>query len=446
MLFIMLVKFSVCNYKTFREKAELTLIASNYDKETLPQNLIEVPKFGIRLLKSAVVYGANASGKSKLIDAMRFMGQFIRNSSKETQTGEAIPVEPFRLSTETEHEPTEMEIVFIEDDVLYRYGFEVSQQTVVAEWLFYRPNTKEVELFYRDADGTQTHPRLFGGIVNQLIKNQGVRDNALLLSVAAQFNHKLAKQVVNWFGSTFRIISGLQEEGYHPYTLGQAGDPAQKEKILTLLQQADLDIIDFSVSNVDVDNLPTDMPDSVKELIRKQVREHKAVFFDDVKTAHKKYNELRLSVGHETFSMEEDESSGTRKFFALTGPILDVLANGYTLIVDELDAKLHPSLSDRLIQLFHSPALNPKNAQLIFNTHNTNLLSAKTFRREQIWFTEKDRYGAVTLYSLGSFRTDTVRKSDDYERKYLEGRYGGIPYLGGFDRMLEHPTELIHAN
>lgn len=441
----MLVKFSLRNYKLFREKAELSLIASNYDKDTLPDNVISVEKFGLRLLKSAVIYGANASGKSKLIEALHVMGGFVRNSSKESQAGDPIPVEPFRLSTETENEPTEMEVVFIHDDVLYRYGFEVSQQAVVAEWLFYKPNTKEVELFYRDADGINTHPRLFGGIVNQLIKADGVRDNALLLSVAAQFNHKLAQQALTWFRKEIRILYGLREEGFQGFTMKQSDNPAQKQKILELLQEADLSIEDFSLSKVDVEQLPDEMPDQLKELIRNKVLEKNTEFVDDVMTKHQRYDADRMPIDIETFSMNDDESSGTRKFFALTGPILDVLANGYTLLVDELDAKLHPNLVCKLVDIFNSTATNPKNAQLAFNTHDTNLLSSGQFRRDQIWFTEKDRYGAVTLYSLGEFKTDAVKKNDAFERNYIRGKYGAIPYLGDFTRLFNQPTELAHA-
>jgi uncharacterized protein len=445
----MLVQFSLRNYKVFRETATLSLIASNYDRDTLPQNVVEVSKFNLRLLETAVIYGANASGKSKLIEGLSFMARFVRDSSKETQSGEPIPVEPFRLSTETEAEPTEMEIIFIHEDVLYRYGFELSQERVVAEWLYQRPNTKEVELFHRDDSGTTTHPKLFGGIINQLIKEDGLRPNALLLSVAAQFNNKIANRVVTWFNGELHVLSGLREGSFSGFTAKQTDNPEQKQKILRLLQEADLSINDIIISKLDVEKLPDDMPNELKDMIRKVAREKKAEFFDDVMTKHQKYDADLMPVGSETFSMERDESSGTRKFFAFTGPILDVLENGHTLFVDELDAKLHPNLVCKLVDIFNAPETNPHNAQLIFNTHDTNLLSSGNFRRDQIWFTEKDRYGAATLYSLGEFKVaedgKAVRKNDNYEQNYIRGRYGAIPYLGDFARLFDQSTEQTHA-
>lgn len=150
----------------------------------------------------------------------------------------------------------------------------------------------------------------------------------------------------------------------------------------------------------------------------------------DIKTSHKVYNEELQQVGLSDFSMEKDESNGTKKFFYISGPILDVLENGYTLVVDELDSKLHPNLVRKIVSLFNSKEYNKKNAQLIFNTHNTNLLSSKLLRRDQIWFTDKDRYGASKLYSLADVKN--VRKNEAFEDNYILGKYGATPYLGDF--------------
>ena len=193
----MLVQFSIRNYKAFKEEAKLTLFASNYDKATLEaDNVFEVPKFGLRLLKSAVIYGANASGKTKLVDAANFMRTLIKDSSKESQKGELIATEPFRLSTATEKEPSMLEVIFIHQDEMFRYGFEVTNNEVASEWLYHRPNTKEVEIFYREGQEFTTHPLLFrkGSF---FVKEKMVRPNALMLSVAAQFNNKLTERTMN---------------------------------------------------------------------------------------------------------------------------------------------------------------------------------------------------------------------------------------------------------
>ena len=155
--------------------------------------------------------------------------------------------------------------------------------------------------------------------------------------------------------------------------------------------------------------------------------------FPETKTFHNQYNELNEIVGVEEFALDDQESSGTAKFFALTGPIIKALEYGDVLVVDELDSKIHPNLVSKLVELFNSAKTNPNNAQLIFNSHDTNLLGSGLFRRDQIWFVEKDRYGAAVLYSLASFKTDEGgRKSDNFEEKYISGRYGAIPVLGDF--------------
>jgi AAA15 family ATPase/GTPase len=193
----MLVKFSFKNFKTFREEAELTLVAST-DTTRQTENVIDNLPFNFSLLKSAVVYGANASGKSKMMEALGFMRRFILNSSKETQKGDRIGVEPFLLSTETLERPSLFEIIFLFQKVMYRYGFEADNHHITSEWLYYRPKTKEIELFYREGQEFDVHARLFTKGVS-LAKDKMIRDNALMLSVAAQFNDKIAGKVVEWF-------------------------------------------------------------------------------------------------------------------------------------------------------------------------------------------------------------------------------------------------------
>ncbi len=410
----MLIQFSVRNFRTFKDKATLNLIASNYDKETRElENIIGEPNFNLRVLKSSVIFGANASGKSKFIEAFVFFKRFAITSAKESQKGDRIPVEAFKLNSKTETEPSEFEAIFIFDNVMYRYGFEVDQDMVKAEWLYYKPKTKEVELFYRENQNFEIHPRNFkkGKIA---VREGLVRDNALLLSVAAQLNDSISIQVIDWF-KTLKTISGLREETYQGYTMGRTKDPKLKLKILELLKAADLGIQDIKLELVDVDRLPKDLPKELKERIINESKEEDVEWINDVLTSHKKYDSNNKHIGNVNFSLEEDESSGTRKFFALTGPILDVIENGDTLIVDELDSKLHPNLVCKIVSIFNSKELNPHNAQLIFNTHDTNLLNSGLFRRDQIWFTEKDKYGEAKLFSLGDFNSGEVRKNEAFE-------------------------------
>lgn len=430
----MIIQFSIKNYKSFKDKVSLSLIASNYDKDTREIDNVDFnEKFGLRLLKSAVILGANASGKSNLLEAFGFMKYFVLNSSKEGQKGDEIDVDPFKLNSVSEKEPSEFEIIFVYQEVLYRYGFEATNKEIISEWLYYRPKTKEVELFYREKSSYETHARSF--IKGRMVIKEGlVRNNALLISVAAQFNDKTSIKVLDWF-KKLRTISGLNEYGYKGFTLHKTEDPLQKRKILELLKAADLGIDDIQVDKFDMDKLPSSLSKEDRERIIREIKEEDAIYISDVLTTHKKFDVNGRSNSNVVFSLDDDESSGTKKFFALTGPILDVIENGFILVVDELDSKLHPNLVCKIVSLFNSKELNPKNAQLIFNTHDTNLLSSGLFRRDQIWFTNKNRLGESRLYSLADFKSDEVKKNEPFEENYIEGKYGAVPYLGSFEYL-----------
>jgi len=441
----MLVQFSVRNFKSFKEKAIISLIASNYDKETREADNIEfISPFNIRLVKSAVIYGANASGKSKFIEALMFMRFFAINSSKDSQKGDLIEVEPFRLQIDSEHDSSEFEVIFIYRKEMFRYGFEVTKNKIIAEWLYHRPKTKEVELFYREEQKFEIHERNFSK-GNTLIKEDLIRENALMLSVAAQFNDKNSGKVLDWFKG-LKTISGLTEDSYQGFTMGKIKDPIQKERIIELLKAADLGIQDISLESLDITNLPKDLPKEIKETIIKRVKEGKNTeFVSDILTTHRKYDINSNHIEDVNFSLEDEESSGTKKFFALTGPVLDAIENGYILIVDELDSKLHPNLVCKIVSLFNSKDTNQSNAQLIFNTHDTNLLSSGLFRRDQIWFTEKDRYGASKLYSLADFKSE-VRKNENFEENYVRGKYGAVPFLTDFENFIHSKRLLTNEN
>jgi hypothetical protein len=211
-----------------------------------------------------------------------------------------------------------------------------------------------------------------------------------------------------------------------------------------MIRHADLGIEDMEVESFDPEKAPKDRPIELRNMIEKAIKDGNKSFFTDVITIHKKYDGAHNHVSNEFFSMEREESSGTRKFYALTGPILETLKNGGILVVDELDSRLHPNLVCKLVEIFNSTMYNPHNAQLIFNTHDTNLLSSGTFRRDQIWFTEKNRYGAATLYSLAEFKTP-VRKEDNFERNYIQGKYGAIPFLSDFNLLFNPKSDPLHG-
>lgn len=415
----MLVEFTIKNFKCFKEEVKFSLIASNYDKETrIEDNTFYIEKFNIRLLKSAVLYGANASGKTKFIDAIGFLRYFIFESS-DGQAQDSIGIDSYKLSPETENSPTTFEIIFIHNEELFRYGFEIDQEKVHAEWLYHRPKTKEIELFYRENQDFELHKTRFK--VKDLVEHDRIRKNALLLSVAAQFNDATAKNILAWF-KRLNVISGISDFGYEDYTIKMMlHSDDNRQHILEFLQKADLGISDIKIE--------IDEKGQLGELT----------------TLHKSYNKQGVEVEPIEFPLR-NESQGTRKYFALSALILRILMEGDILFVDELANKFHPNLTCHLIKLFNSKVTNPNNAQLVFNTHDTNLLSSGLFRRDQIWFAEKDRYGAATLYALSDIKKGKARRNDNFEKNYIQGKYGAVPYLGDFDKLFETPKAATHEN
>lgn len=430
----MLIAFRLRNYKTFREQAEWSMLATA-DSYLAAENVIELPAFQLRLLKTAALYGANASGKSKLIDALELMRDLVRNSSRESQAGDAIPVEPFRLNTASEQAASEFEVLFCHEQVLYRYGFRATTKHIEAEWLHHRPHTKEVELFTREGQSFSLHPRQFNtGIIKKLVDAKNVRPNALLLSVAAQFNHPLAEKVLAWFKKLL-FLPGLEPDKHLGDALVYASEEGQKQAMLELLQAAGLDIEDFAAETIDFEQLPADFPQALRDIIRERSAGKTPTIFTDVTTMHRRYDEYNRPAGQAAFSLRENESAGTQRFFALSSSLLKTLKEGRILIADEMDARLHPNLVARIIGLFNSVATNTTRAQLLFNTHNSNLLDPQKLRRDQIWFVRKDQYGAAVLYSLADFKG--IKKDDDFEAKYLEGRFGAVPYVNDLAERLQ---------
>lgn len=425
----MLIEFSVGNYRSFKEQVTFSMVAANLvaeDKKLDKNNVFEIDN-DLKLLKSAAIYGANASGKSNLATALGFMRWFMINSSKETQSTEKIDVERFKLSTETEAQPSFFEIVFLMNDKRYRYGFETTRDKVVSEWLFYVPKSKETKLFER---------KLGKISVSKTYKADGIqqktRHNALFLSVSAQFNVQIAEKILDWLTNKVALISTLNDRGYRGYTVSCLMNNENKDEILQLLKKLDLGFSDLKVeeSEITADSLPKELPDELKNLILKN-GERK---LSSVQTMHQKFDGKGNLVSTEVFDLDEQESEGTKKVFSLAGPLVDTLKNGNILIIDEFDARIHPLISRAIVELFNSNETNPNNAQLIFMTHDTNLLNNKLFRRDQIWFTEKNRHGATDLYSLAEYN---IPNDAPFESDYIQGRYGAIPYIGNLNNLID---------
>lgn len=422
----MLIAFNVKNYRSFKDAASFSMVAANLkskNKRIDEDNLFAVDE-SVNLLKSAVIYGANASGKSNLIKGLAFMQRFVLKSASESQASEPIPVESFRLSTETEVLPSEFEIIFICDNKRYRYGFVVDPQKVHKEWLYHVPSRREAQLFMRTDDDFQISRGFKEG--KGLVEK--TRENALFLSVAAQFNGPISRTIMKWF-KQLRTISGLDDSDYGHFTMQLMDNDKSRIEILEFVKAIDLGISDIKLRKDKIEGLrvPADMPDDLKSFLENEL-------LRSVDTFHKKFDRSGSQVSYEAFDIRKNESEGTKKALFLAGPLLKALQSSETLIVDELDSRLHPLITETIIGMFNSKATNPGNAQLIFASHDINLLKTdKYFRRDQIWFTEKDMYGATDLYSLAEIK---VRNDASFYSDYMKGKYGAIPYIGNVDQLV----------
>lgn len=425
----MLIEFSVGNYKSFKDIVTFSMVAANLvskDKSLDENNVFAVDE-ELKLLKTGAIYGANASGKSNLGQALGFMKWFMVNSSRETQSTDKIDAQSFRLSTETEGKPSYFELVFLMDGRRYRYGFEVTQEKVVSEWLYYVPKVRETRLFEREFDKIKSSKTYNADGIEKR-----TRSNALFLSVSAQFNVDLAERILHWVIHKLHIISGLYDQIYLNYTIGCfISNDDIKSDIIQLIKKLDLGISNIQVDQEEltIDSLPNQMPDDLKKFIIESGNKATSIGI-----SHRKFDAEGKYQSIEKFDLESHESEGTKKVFALAGPLITALKHGHILIIDEFDARLHPLISLAIVKLFNSRESNPNNAQLIFMTHDTNLLSNKIFRRDQVWFTEKNRYGATDLYSLAEYK---IRNDASFESDYIKGKYGAIPYIGDLNNLIE---------
>lgn len=430
----MLISFSVENFKSIRTLQTLSMEAETGDRF---EHRNVFPAGTHRLLKSAAIYGPNASGKSNVIEAMIWFRQFVLNSSKDTQTEEPISVNPFRLSTETEAAPSHFEAEFLIEGIEFRYGFTVTSTQVKSEWLFRKSaGKKAVKLFSREAESEKSE--IFDVSSKHFKEGKGLevrtRKNALFLSVCAQFNVSTAEIILRWM-FRFQYVSGLSDSGFFAFTAGRLMEEGYRQRLLELAKTADLNITSLETEVIEIDPgaAPSRVPPEFwKKMFDEQSRR--------IKTGHPKRNETGEIVEIVEFDLKADESQGTQKFIALSGPITHTLKEGHILVIDELEAKLHPLLTQAIVDLFHSP-VNQRNAQLIFATHDVTLMDPDRFRRDQVWFCEKDESGATDLYCLADLDSNQVRPTTKFSRQYLQGLFGAVPKLSHFQEAAADATK-----
>lgn len=426
----MLIEFNVENFLSFRDLTTLSMVAAKSYKEHKDTHLIEVDS-QLNLLKSAVIYGNNASGKSNLLEAMRFMKSIVLNSFRDAlidSNESKFPLKKFLLNSKTENESSFFEISFIHNEIKYRYGFEIDYDKIVAEWL-YHTTSKEVYLFKRNFQSIEINKSAFK---EGLGKESDVKENVLFLSLLATLGKEISGSIVEWF-KHFNSINGIHDRGHKRYTIEKLkSDKNFFNWVLHFIKYLEISNLSTTVEDVnelDLENLKEKEKDeeiislltSVQKIQSKQSRR------DQLITYHRKYDESNNFIDTVPFNFDNQESEGTKKLLYLLGPCYDTLRNGKILAVDELDSRLHSNLTLKLVEFFHH--FNLRGAQLIFAIHDVSILNRDTFRRDQIWFVEKNQFGASELVSLGDFKTDKVRNKSAFDKNYIQGKYGAVPYF-----------------
>ncbi|WP_300171754.1 ATP/GTP-binding protein [uncultured Nitrosomonas sp.] len=414
----MLVEFRVKNFRSLRDEQVLSLVASKdktlQDTNTLATGISAAPL----LLRSAVIYGANASGKSNLIKALQYMRGVVADSATVIQPGQIFAVQPFRLDAESASEPSEFEITFLLDGVRYQYGFSMTTQRIVREHLLVYKAFKPQRWFTRhfDVDSGKDVYDFSPGLKGPKSLWEGAtRPNSLFLSMAVQLNSEALRSVFDWFVNHLVIFN--EQVQLNPQVSIQMLKRADgRKEICQFLSAADISIADIDVETRKVPGQAVhfDLVAGRTEVRTEEMEEHRLRFHHVTEQGRAVFELL-------------DESNGTRNLLFLAGPVLDILNKGLTLVIDELDTSLHTLLVRELVRLFHRLNINTGGAQLIFTTHDTSLLDAPDLlRRDQIWFVEKDRDQASSLVALSEF---SPRKNEALERGYLMGRYGGVPFF-----------------
>ena len=394
----MLIQFLVENFLSIKDSVVLSLLASK-DNEHSEHLIVNGSK---RYLKSAVIYGANASGKSNVLHAFWFMVNYVLTSHNQ-QLHKSIERSPFKFDRETPSRPSSFEVIFTANGIRYAYGFSLTDKAVIEEYLYYYPNCRQAIIFERQ----NTNDFRFTVDVDEqsMLKNR-TSPNKLYLSVASNWNYSKVIPVLEWFASCL-IITKISAADAFELETAQLKDDDYRHMIASMLRGAD-----FGIQSLQMRDL-------------EPAASQQGDIFANIESIHTVQNTEGNTVSY-ILNMAE-ESEGTRSYFKLICVVKKILDEGTLFVIDDMDSYLHPLLTKHLVSLFNSVAFNPNGAQLIFTSHNTNLLDLDVLRRDQIWFTEKNELTAATdLFSLQAF---SIRKDAKLEKGYLIGRYGAVPFI-----------------
>lgn len=402
----MILEFSVKNFLSFKEKVTFSMIA-NSNKE-LNDNYVEIG--GNKVLKSAAVYGANASGKSNLFKILTLVVLMLR-SSNSVDINAKLPLIPFKLDKGSVNKPSEFEIKFILDETRYVYGFIADKDKIYDEYLYYYPNGRETKIFDRTNINEYSYTQKDEKILREIETKNA--QNKFFLATATNWNFDKTKAAYNFLTNGIGTCNNLEILKNMAYKMYETNPDYLKDFAIDFLQKADFNIEDYQISQIDV---PGEFLTAIPEFITKTLPDKP-----------KAYQVLFKHKNSDNYLSIDEESLGTQMIFAFIPFLADSLKNKKVLIIDELDKSLHPFLVQYIVEIFNDAEINKNGSQLIFNTHDTNLLDLNILRRDQIWFTEKNsETGESDLYSLSDF---SVRKQENVEKGYMLGRYGAVPFI-----------------
>ena len=402
----MILEFSVKNFLSFKEKVTFSMIA-NSNKE-LNDNYVEIG--GNKVLKSAAIYGANASGKSNLFKILTLVVLMLR-SSNSVDINAKLPLIPFKLDKGSVNKPSEFEIKFILDETRYVYGFIADKDKIYDEYLYYYPNGRETKIFDRTNINEYSYTQKDEKILREIEAKNA--QNKFFLATATNWNFDKTKAAYNFLTNGIGTCNNLEILKNMAYKMYETNPDYLKDFAIDFLQKADFNIEDYQISQIDV---PGEFLTVIPEFITKTLPDKP-----------KAYQVLFKHKNSDNYLSIDEESLGTQMIFAFIPFLADSLKNKKVLIIDELDKSLHPFLVQYIVEIFNDAEINKNGSQLIFNTHDTNLLDLNILRRDQIWFTEKNsETGESDLYSLSDF---SVRKQENVEKGYMLGRYGAVPFI-----------------
>ncbi|GAB1348683.1 ATP-binding protein [Ignavibacteriales bacterium] len=410
------------------------MVASNYDKTTFEEeNVAKIPKQDIRLLKTAAIFGSNASGKSQLLNALTWLRYFVVSGG--SSRNEKLDIPRFRLDEFSGSNPSSFTIIFLQNNKIFEYGIVLGTNVVIEEWLNVWITNRKTSVFHRAENGLKSSPLYFkvGKIIQKANQVKGWNSYLTKAFEYEQLGNELILEVRGWFEG-LRTFPGNDPAGFEVFMSENHYNAAAKERLLGFIRNADFSIedvvLDKSKGSLVLPESKESPPVWVAEVSQLLLKVQELIPDKTVVELKTKHKRLKNDGSYDVveFSRSE-ESAGTVKFIALAGPIWDVLIKGGILLVDELDTQLHPNLVKKIIEEFNSKERNPKSAQLIFNSHNTATLG--NLRRDQIWFTKKDGMGVATVEPLSDYKYGP-RKEENLEGRYLDGRFGAVPYLGKF--------------